>query len=240
MGFWLRFAVVVLKPLLLLLTRHDWQGREHVPRTGGLVLVTNHTSHVDPLTFAHFVYECGRLPRFLAKSELFGVPFVGRVVRGAGQIAVYRNSPDASRAYRDALDAVRRGECVIVYPEATITHDPLLWPMVGKTGAARIALETGVPVVPVAQWGPHLVLGPYEKVPHLLPRKLVHLRAGPPVDLSAFEGTAVTTEVLRSATERIMLSVTAELETLRGETAPPVPYDVRREGDAAGDERSSA
>jgi 1-acyl-sn-glycerol-3-phosphate acyltransferase len=259
LGFWLRFAVVVLKPLLTLLTRRDWQQRDRVPATGGLVLVTNHVSHADPLTFAHFVYDCGRLPRFLAKSELFGVPFVGRLLRGAGQIAVYRDSARASEAYRDAVAAVRDGQCVIVYPESTITRDPGLWPMTGKTGAARIALETGAPVVPVAQWGPQEILPPYATRPRLGARRVVHVRAGAPVDLTDVADHPLTSEVLHVATERIMDAVTRELEVLRGEDAPPRRHDPRaadrpepgerrsreepgerRSRDEPGDERSTA
>ena len=79
--------------------------------------------------------------------------------------------------------AVGEGECVVVYPEGTLTRDPDLWPMKGKTGAARIALATGCPVIPVGQWGAQEVLPPYAKRPHLVPRKHIDMKAGDPVDL---------------------------------------------------------
>lgn len=251
LGFWLRLAVTILRPLMVVFTRRDWQGTEHLTGTGGIVVCPNHISYADPLAVAHYVYDNGRSPRFLAKSEIFGVPFVGRVLRGAGQIPVYRDSANAARAYSDALAAVERGECVIVYPESTITRDPGLWPMVGKTGAARIALATGAPVVPLAQWGAQNVLAPYGKKMRLFPLKTMHLRAGPPVDLSEFRDQALTPEVLRAATEKIMAALTAELETLRGEKAPDVRYRFsrdageRRPGEsgppsASGDERRPA
>lgn len=227
-GFWYRLAVVVLRPLLMVLTRRDWRGAEHLPATGGIVVVTNHVSHIDPLTFAHFVFDNGRLPRFLGKESLFRVPVVGAVLRGAKQIPVYRESHDASRAFSAAVDAVRRGECVAIYPEATLTRDPDQWPMVGKTGAARVALETGAPVIPIAQWGPQELLPPYAKRPHLLPRKTMHMLAGPPVDLSEFQGRHLDGPLLRLATERIMVAVTELLEQVRGETAPPVRFDPRQ------------
>ena len=113
------------------------------------------------------------------------------MLRGAGQIPVYRESADASRAFSAAVAAVRDGECVAFYPEATLTRDPDQWPMVGKTGAARVALETGAPVIPVAQWGPQELLAPYAKKPDLFPRKTMHVRAGPPVDLSDFAGRPI-------------------------------------------------
>ena len=227
---WLRFAVMVLKPLLLLVTRRDWRGRENVPRSGGVVLVTNHISHFDPLAFAHFVWDSGRAPRFLAKAGIFKVPFVGRVLRGAHQIPVYRESENAARAFAAAVDAVHRGECVCVYPEGTVTRDPGLWPMTGKTGAARIALATGAPVVPVAQWGPQEVLAPYTRRLRLLPRKTMHLIAGPPVDLEEFRRQELTADVLRAASARITADLTALLEQLRGETAPALRFDPRVQG----------
>lgn len=229
-GFWYRFAVVVLKPLLTVLTKRDWRGREHIPESGGAVVVTNHISHVDPLTFAHFLYDSGRLPRFLGKAGLFEVPFVRTVMRGAKQIPVYRESGTAAQAYSAAVEAVRRGELVGIYPEATLTRDPGLWPMVGKTGAARVALETGAPVIPVAQWGAHELLPPYTKKPHLLPRKTIHVYAGPAVSLDDLMGRPIEAALLREATERIMSAVTELLEQIRGERAPEDRFDPRATG----------
>ena len=108
----------------------------------------------------------------------------------------------------------------MVYPEGTITRDPGLWPMTGKTGAARIALETGAPVIPVAQWGAQEVIAPYSKEFRILPRKTMHVTAGPPVDLDDLRGRALDATTLREATERIMAAITALLEEIRGETAP--------------------
>jgi len=237
-GFWYRFAVVVLRPLLTVFTRRAWRGWEHIPETGGVVVVTNHISHADPLTFAHFIYDSGRLPRFLAKAVLWEVPFVRWVVRGAGQIPVYRESGNAGNAFSAAVAAVRRGELVVIYPEATLTRDPQLWPMAGKTGAARVALETRAPVVPVAQWGPHELLPPYAKRPHLIPPRTMHVVAGPPVSLDDLRGRPIDGALLDEATERIMAAITALLAQVRSEPAPAVRFDARREGVArVGDPR---
>jgi 1-acyl-sn-glycerol-3-phosphate acyltransferase len=229
-GFWYRLAVVILRPLLMVLTRRDWRGAENLPAEGGFVVATNHVSHVDPLTFAHFLYDNGKLPRFLGKEGLFRLFFVGQVLRGAKQIPVYRESADASRAFSAAVAAVRAGECVGIYPEATLTRDPDLWPMVGKTGAARVALETGAPVIPIAQWGPQQLLPPYTKKPHLLPRPTMHVWAGPPVDLDDVRDRPVDAALLREVTERIMAAITSLLEEIRQEQAPAVRYDPRAEG----------
>jgi 1-acyl-sn-glycerol-3-phosphate acyltransferase len=230
LGFWFRLAVVLLRRPLLLLTKRDWGGTDNLPAQGGIVVCTNHVSYFDPLAFAHFVYDNGRVPRFLGKAALFGIPFVGTVLRGAGQIPVYRESADAGKAFSAAVDAVHRGECVAIYPEATITRDPYGWPMVGKTGAARVALATGAPVVPIAQWGPQDVLAPYGKRLRLFPRKTMHVLAGPPVDLSEFMGRQVDAELLRAVTEKIMAGITALLEQIRGDKAPQVRFDPRKAG----------
>jgi 1-acyl-sn-glycerol-3-phosphate acyltransferase len=229
-GFWYRLAVLILRRPLLVLTKRDWHGTEHLPESGGVVVCTNHVSHFDPLAFAHFLYDNGREPRFLAKDGLFRVPVLATILRGAAQIPVYRESADASKAYSAAVSAVQRGECVAIYPEATITRDPGMWPMVGKTGAARVALETRAPVIPIAQWGPQDVLPPYAKRPRLLPRKTMHLRAGPPVDLEEFRDRPVDGDLLHAVTAKILAAITAQLEEIRGESAPEVPFDPRAQG----------
>ena len=194
-----RSVVGLLRPLLRLTTRRDWQGAEPRPG-GGFVACSNHISHVDPFTLAHFLVDHGVPPRFLAKEAVFEIPVGGRIVKNAGQIPVRRNSADAARALKAAVDAVRAGECVAIYTDGTLTRDPQLWPMTGKTGAARIALSTGVPVIPIAQWGPPELLAPYGKRLHVFRRPVVHVWAGPPVDLSAWEGRPLDAAVLTEAT----------------------------------------
>jgi 1-acyl-sn-glycerol-3-phosphate acyltransferase len=226
-GFAFGLCIAVVRPLLVVLTKRDWRGREHVPAVGGCVLVVNHVSEVDPLTIAHFVYDSGRLPRFLGKVEVFDVPVLGRILRAAGQIPVDRRSRDAAKAFGAAVDAVKAGRCVVVYPEGTITRQPDLWPMAGKSGAARIALMTGCPVIPIAQWGPQHVLAPYSRRPQLLPRKVIRVSAGPAVDLSDLSRQQATPALLDVATNRIMDAVTRQLEEIRGEPAPRTRFDPR-------------
>jgi 1-acyl-sn-glycerol-3-phosphate acyltransferase len=225
-----RFTVAILRPLLMVLTKRDWRGMEHLPATGGFVATPNHLSYFDPLSFAHFLVDNDHPPFFLGKEGVFRVPVVGAILRGAEQIPVYRNTGHAADAFRAAVAAVESGKCVGVYPEGTLTRDPDLWPMVGKTGAARIALATKCPVIPVAQWGPQEVLAPYSKRPRLWPRKTMHFRAGPPVELSDLYDQPVTGALLREATGRIMAAITAELETIRGERAPTERFDSRKHG----------
>lgn len=225
-----RFAALVLRRPLLLATKRDWRGAENLPATGGFVVSPNHISHADPLTFAHFMYDSGREAYFLCKDSLFGVPVVGWVLRRSGQIPVYRGSAAATDSYRAAVTAVYDGKAVGIFPEGTITRDPDLWPMRGKTGAARVALETRCPLIPVAQWGAHEVLPPCGHRLKLFPRRTIQVYAGPPVDLTDLYDRPLDTVVLREATNRLMAQITAQLEVLRAAAAPTDRVDPRRLG----------
>jgi 1-acyl-sn-glycerol-3-phosphate acyltransferase len=223
-----RIAVGALRPTMRLFTSHEWRGAENLPSTGGFVVCSNHISDSDPIALAHFLYDHGHPPYFLAKAALFTLPVVGRIVKGAGQIPVFRDGPDAMKAFGPAVQAVRDGKCVAIYPEATVSRDPALWPMTGKTGAARVALETGCPVIPVAQWGAQALLPYHAYVPRLLPRKRMQVLAGPPVDLADLAEQPLDVTVLREATARIIGAITGLLAQLRvGETPPATPYDRR-------------
>lgn len=232
-GWAFNLAVPIVKPTMLAASRRTWIDGEKVPATGGCVVVFNHISHLDPLMSAHLLYDHGRLPRYLAKSGLFRNRILSRFLHDAGQIPVERLTRNAASAFTAAAEAVRRGECVVVYPEGTLTRDPDLWPMVGKSGAARIALATGAPVIPVGQWGAHEVLPPYTTRPRLLPRKRVVMKVGDPVDLSdlsAPSGPHPTTQVVDQATARIMAALVEIVEELRDEKAPVERFDPRRAG----------
>lgn len=229
-GWTFNVAVPIVKPTLLAITRRDWTGGENIPATGGCILVFNHISHLDPLIAAHYVYDHGRLPRYLAKSGLFKNRALGAFLRAAGQIPVERLSRNAVGAFDAAVQAVRDGECVVVYPEGTLTRDPDLWPMKGKSGAARIALETGCPVIPVGQWGAQAVLPPYSKKPHLFPRTTISMRAGAPVDLSDLVTKPRSTETINQATDRIMRALTLIVAEIRGEQPPTQVFDPRTAG----------
>ena len=243
LGPWYRFAIAVLKPLCLLLWRRESSGREHAPSSGGVILAVNHISLLDPIAVCDFVlYDLRRAPRFLAKADLFrGNGLVARVMRGADQIPVHRHTADASQALDAAVEALVRGEAVVLYPEGTVTRDPDKWPMVARTGIARLALLSGAPVVPVAQWGVQEILDSYRSPGfHPFPRHLVRFRVGPPVDLSAYDGAPLSGPVLREVTDKVMAAVTAELEVLRGAKAPAEPYRYNVRVAADGDGRRTA
>lgn len=224
-------VVRVLHAVLAPLTHRDWRGQERVPQTGGVLFVVNHISNVDPLAIGQFVAFSGRWPRFLAKASLFEIPVVGRIIRACGQIPVRRGSAAAQDALAAAVDAVRAGRAVVVYLEGTITLDPDLWPMRGRTGAARIALQTGVPVVPIGQWGAQdIMYGKKIHLPKLLPRKTFRVLVGEPVPLDDLRAVAADAAVLAEATERMTDAITALVAELRGEQPPPVRFDPARPG----------
>ncbi|WP_205474271.1 1-acyl-sn-glycerol-3-phosphate acyltransferase [Nocardioides sp. SYSU D00038] len=229
-GWAWNLAVSIVKPALLATTTHEWIDGHKIPETGGCILVLNHLSHVDPLTAAHVVYDHGRIPRYLAKAGLFRNRFLGFFLRAAGQIPVERLSRNAAGAFDAAVEAVASGECVVVYPEGTITRDPDLWPMTGKSGAARIGLATGCPVIPIGQWGAQQLLAPYARKPDLFPRKRITMKVGDPVDLADLTAAELTPAVIAEATERIMDAITALVAEIRGEEPPAERFDIKTLG----------
>jgi len=218
----------VLRPILMVVTKRDWRGTEHLPTDVGFVVASNHMTNVDPVTFAHFLWDNGFAPKILAKASLFKVPVLGGVLRATGQIPVYRNTTAAVDSLAAGVAAIEAGEAVAVFPEGTLTREPDLWPMAGKTGVARLALMTRAPVVPVAQWGAQDLLGRYSKWFKPIPPKKITVVAGPPVVLDDLYGRPLDNVTLREATERVMDAITALLEDVRGEKAPAVRYDMRK------------
>ena len=219
-----RGVIATVRPLLARMTRQEWSGGEHLPDSGGFIVAGNHISEIDPFMVAHYLVNHGWAPRFLAKSGLFDVPVLGRMLHSLGQVPVYRGTRQASDSLRAAAEAVKNGDCVVIMPEGTLTRDPGLWPMKAKNGVGRLALMTGAPVIPIAQWGVQNLLAPYARKPTgLFSRHVMHVKAGPAVDLSDLAGRddgAAATE----ATARIMAALTDLVGELRGEEPPAEPF----------------
>ncbi|GIG20124.1 1-acyl-sn-glycerol-3-phosphate acyltransferase [Cellulomonas chitinilytica] len=232
-----RVVAHIVRPPLRAMTRREWSGAENMPTDRGFIAASNHMTNIDPLTFAHYLWDNGFAPKILAKASLFEVPVMRGVLHATGQIPVHRNTAAAGESLDAAVAAVAAGECVAVFPEGTLTRDPDLWPMTAKTGVARLALATRAPVVPVAQWGPQNLLGRYKKLLKPFPRKKVTVVAGPPVVLDDLYDRPQDTATLREATDRVMDAITALLEDVRGEKAPTVRYDMRK-ARAAGEKQA--
>jgi 1-acyl-sn-glycerol-3-phosphate acyltransferase len=219
-------AAALVKPLTAVLFRRDFRGQEHIPAEGGAIVAVNHVSIADPFAVGVYVHDAGRRPRLMGKASVFRLPVIGHLLRGAGQIPVDRHTADARLALAAAAEAVRSGEVVVIYPEGTTTRDPGYWPMRARTGVARLAIDTGAPVVPLAVWGPQEFLGRGGRF-RPVPRKTLRALAGPPVDLSAWRDGAATPDDLRDCTAAVMRDITALVARLRGEQPPAVPFDPR-------------
>lgn len=222
-----RAVQTLLRGAVFPFAKYEWGGAENLPREGGFIAAANHVSELDSVTFPEYLIDNGAIPRILAKSELFKAPVVGAFLRQAQMIPVERGSEKAAASLKVAEDELRDGACVAVFPEGTLTRDPDLWPMEAKTGAARLALATHVPVIPVGQWGASDVLPRYSRFPKFGKRRRIRIVAGPPVDLSDLYGRPFDADVLREATNRIMDAITAIVENLRGEKAPRPRFDLR-------------
>ncbi|MGW5880186.1 lysophospholipid acyltransferase family protein [Nocardiopsis terrae] len=228
---WVQWIVSrIVRFVLWMVTKPEWKGTENVPARGGVIIAANHLSVTDPLTVAHFLYiGARRWPTFTMKDAVMRIPVVRSVARSTGQIPIKRGSADAVKALGEAEKALTQdGSSVIFYPEGTCTRDPELWPMTAKNGVARLALTTGVPVVPVAHWGEQNLLPYGSKKPSLFPRKRIQFSAGPPVDLSAFRDQPLTATVLEDATKAIMADITALQAGIRGEQPPAEPFDLKK------------
>jgi 1-acyl-sn-glycerol-3-phosphate acyltransferase len=232
-AFWILATPVI--PVFSLFIKLELTGEENLPEEGAFVLAPNHYSELDPLAVAIAVYHLGRAPRFMAKESLFTNRWIGWAFRSTGMVPVARSS--SSRAARQTIEAAERlsehGQGVIVYPEGSLTRDPDMWPMRGKTGAVRVALAGDIPLIPMAHWGVQEVLPRYGKKPSLWPlRRRVRLVIGPEVDLSAYRGRPATPEVLAGATDAVMKDISDLLGELRGQTPPAERWNPTAHGQA--------
>lgn len=200
MGYWILKAI--LTPILRLLFRPWVEGLENVPEAGPAIFASNHLSFSDSIFLPLMV---PRRITFLAKSDYFtGRSFKGRLTafffRGVGQVPVDRSGGSASEAaLRTGLRILGGGQLLGIYPEGTRSPDGRLYR--GKTGVARMALESGVPVIPVAMINTFEVQPSGKVMPKIQP---VGVRIGAPMDFSRYRGLAHDRFVLRSVTDEIM------------------------------------
>jgi 1-acyl-sn-glycerol-3-phosphate acyltransferase len=205
---------------------------------GAVIVISNHTSYADGVLLALACRRLGRSLRLLATSGVFRAPLLGSVARQLGFIRVNRGSADASASLDEAVQALAVGEAVGLYPEGRLTRHPDRWPERAKTGAVRLALRSGAPIVPVAMDGAHLVVGRTgvvkQLVVNVLRRPKVSAKVGDPIDVRALmqigPSTEPTPEEVRLAADMVMGRLIALVADLRNETAPH-PHGVGRVDD---------
>lgn len=226
-NFHIRLVAGILSPAIRGMFGLRVIGAEKLPKDGAYIVVSNHLTKLDALAVAYFLYHrVGRTPHFLAKEGLFRLPVIGKLLINAGQIPVYRSAGQKNdEPLRAAYECLKQGGVIAIFPEGTLTRDPDLWPMRGRSGAVRLAVEGNVPVFPIGHWGDQEILGVYSS--KLKPGfwKKVDLLVGDEIDLTKFRGHKMTTAEVTEATTLVMRSITNLVEKLRGEKAPDELYD---------------
>ncbi|WP_158892302.1 lysophospholipid acyltransferase family protein [Amycolatopsis anabasis] len=213
-----------------------------------LLMAANHIGVFDAFVLIAACKKLGFEPRFLLAGGLLDAPVVGPALRASGHLRIDRGKATAIEQFAQAIEALRTTRSpIIVYPEGRISHDPGLWPERGKTGAARLALAAGVPVVPISQWGAHeavywgteTVSGPADLVPLArsgltapLRRPTFRVHFGEPVDLSEFppdkpgSGVRAHAKIMRAITDGLVPLRKNELDRPRFHD-PTRPTDTK-------------
>jgi 1-acyl-sn-glycerol-3-phosphate acyltransferase len=223
-------VAMVLAPILRLMFNIKTTGKENLPQ-GGYILVGNHLSYLDPFSFAYSVYiHMKRVPHYLAKESIFRIPIIGKILPKVGQIPVYRGGKSNEEPLRAAKEYLKAGQVVVVFPEGTLTRDPDQWPMRGKAGAIRLAVELGLPIVPCGQWGVQKVLGNYSKKFRPNPFHTVRVKIGKPMFFRELENKTPSAKELSDATDKVMREISGIVGELRGETPPKQLWDPTKVG----------
>jgi 1-acyl-sn-glycerol-3-phosphate acyltransferase len=200
-AFWLFLKFVLLGPALHLLFRPKVTGLEHIPREGGAIIAANHVSFLDPLLLPLVVPH--RRVMFLTKVKYIDKPFLRWFLTGAGVIPVATGDPRAvGESVAAAVEVVRSGRLVGIFPEGTRSPDGRLHR--GKTGVARVAFESGAPVIPVGIIGTDLAFPRGARLPR--PRS-VRILFGPPITLANPDGKVRSASLSRAATDQVMTAI---------------------------------
>jgi 1-acyl-sn-glycerol-3-phosphate acyltransferase len=189
-------------------------------KQGPLILAGNHIANCDPMIMTVATARRHISPRMMATGGLFRAPVIGKLMAAAGHIPVDRGHETIVNAILHAAAALEQGSVIFIYPEGRIGLDPAMWPERPKTGMARLALHTGVPVVPVAIWGSHAVVAYHGRsamirtaIRSLWRRPVVRVHFGHMVDMSGLREGAVGHA--QKASDRVTEALIAALALLR-------------------------
>lgn len=220
-----RILLPVMWPLVSYLAKSRLQNLENLPKEGAFILAPNHLSNADPFLMGYLMADAGYEISFMAKDSLFHVPVLGWILKAWGMIPVVRNSSAAADSLVHARDVLERGGVVGFYFEGTLTQDPAYWPMKGKTGLARLALDTRVPVIPVVQWGAQDIVNRFLECRPFAKRPELFIRALPALDYSDLPGNSDDHESVTALTQRLQKALEEGSAALREELAPKTPWD---------------
>jgi putative phosphoserine phosphatase / 1-acylglycerol-3-phosphate O-acyltransferase len=219
-----RIVQTLVRPELLPWVRFDVDGVDNIPRSGPAICVSNHRSYFDVLALGTTFARRGRAVRFLGKREVFDAPVVGQLARAMGGIRVDR-ATGSDDPLTEAAAALAAGELVTILPEGTIPRGPAFFDPVlkGRWGAARLAAQTRVPVVPIGLWGTEQVWPRSERFPrvwNVTSPPTVRIRVGEPVELKWRSADADT--------KRIMAAITDLLPEEARRHRDPTPEELAR------------
>ena len=204
----------LLVPWIRIWFKSHIEGAEHIPASGPAIVAANHISYFDPFAVGCAIHRNGRRPRFLGKAELFRYPVIGWVLRTGRQIRVERGTRSAPQSLDHAEEALGQGEVLVIFPEGTTTTAPDLAPLKPRSGVARLALKTGLPVIPCATWG-----GQFFWTKHLgikpAPGKDIWVRFGPPVSFKEYQGREEDPAAWREVSAKIMDEIAIQLVGLK-------------------------
>jgi putative phosphoserine phosphatase/1-acylglycerol-3-phosphate O-acyltransferase len=214
----------------------SFDGLDNIPRRGPALLVANHRSYFDPLVIGYTLAKVGRPVRFLGKKEVLDAPVVGQVARALGTIRVDR-ATGSNEPLEAAAEALTAGELVAILPQGTIPRgraffDPVLR---GRWGAARLAAQTKVPVVPIGLWGTELVWPRSSRLPNVLAighPPTVQVRVGPPVELPYRSVEADTQRIMEAIASLLPEEARVAREPTAEEIARAMPPGRRDDVDA--------
>jgi len=232
-----RLALTLVRPELLPFVRLSVRGTEHVPAEGGVILAANHRSYFDPVAVGMAIARVGRPARFLGKKEVFDAPVVGEIARAMGGIRVERGS-GSDEPLVEAAHALEAGEVVVIMPQGTIPRgraffDPVLH---GRWGTARLAAETGAPVVPVGVWGTERVWPRRSRLPNLLnitSPPQVSVTVGPVVPLGGDDPSADTRRIMDAIVALLPPEARQQREPTAEELAMVTPPGSAPDADGA-------
>ncbi|WP_141553805.1 lysophospholipid acyltransferase family protein [Gleimia coleocanis] len=223
-----KFVLTACRPLVYAITKRNWSGQENFPKNQPFIVIMNHVTEADAFLVMHFIADEGHAVRALAKDSLFRVPVLKTILSKSGMVPVARGTSRSGEALEAAKRAIAAGESIAFFPEGTLTQDPDLWPMQFKTGAARLALATGAPVIPVAHWGGHNIMHRFRNsLANIWKRHDIHVMAGPAIDLSDLNHDSEDRETVAEANRRMETAIREMVAQLRGEPVPTQVWDPK-------------